>query len=131
MARKDAIAKLKSVLVSRRDALRKALDGDFSALQALRDQASGDVVAFALDSAQDVLNSQLAEVESRELKQIETAIKKMADGSYGICEMCEKNIPLARLNALPYAALCISCQTKVETLGEDWNREEENDEVFS
>ena len=131
MARKDAIAKLKSVLVSRRDALRKALDGDFSALQALRDQASGDVVDFALDSAQDELNSQLAEVESRELKQIETAIKKMADGSYGICEMCEKNIPLARLNALPYAALCISCQTKVETLGEDWNREEENDEVFS
>ena len=49
MARKDAIAKLKSVLVSRRDALRKALDGDFSALQALRDQASGDVVDFALD----------------------------------------------------------------------------------
>ena len=131
MARKDAIAKLKSVLVSRRDALRKALDGDFSALQALRDQASGDVVDFALDAAQDELNSQLAEVESRELKQIETAIKKMADGSYGICEMCEKNIPLARLNALPYAALCISCQTKVETLGEDWNREEENDEVFS
>ena len=131
MARKDAIAKLKSVLVSRRDALRKALDGDFSALQALRDQASGDVVDFALDSAQDELNSQLAEVESRELKQIETAIKKMADGSYGICEMCEKNIPLARLNALPYASLCISCQTKVETLGEDWNREEEHDEVFS
>ncbi|HCA50593.1 MAG TPA: molecular chaperone DnaK [Planctomycetaceae bacterium] len=131
MARKDAIAKLKSVLVSRRDALRKALDGDFSALQALRDQASGDVVDFALDSAQDELNSQLAEVESRELKQIETAIKKMADGSYGICEMCEKNIPLARLNALPYASHCISCQTKVETLGEDWNREEENDEVFS
>ena len=131
MARKDAIAKLKSVLVSRRDALRKALDGDFSALQALRDQASGDVVDFALYSAQDELNSQLAEVESRELKQIETAIKKMADGSYGICEMCEKNIPLARLNALPYASLCISCQTKVEPLGEDWNREEENDEVFS
>lgn len=131
MARKDAIAKLKSVLVSRRDALRKALDGDFSALQALREQASGDVVDFALDSAQDELNSQLAEVESRELKQIETAIRKMADGSYGICEMCEKNIPLARLNALPYASLCISCKTKVETLGEDWNREEENDEVFS
>ena len=131
MARKDAIAKLKSVLVSRRDALRKALDGDFSALQALRDQASGDVVDFALDSAQDELNSQLAEVESRELKQIELAISKMADGSYGNCEICEKNIPLARLQALPYASHCIACQTKVETLGEDWNREEENDEIFS
>mgnify|MGYP003300668034 CR=1 FL=1 len=60
MARKDAIAKLRMVLLGRRDALRKALDGEFSALQALRDQASGDVVDFALDSAQDELNSQLA-----------------------------------------------------------------------
>ena len=119
------------VLLGRRDALRKALDGDFSALQALRDQASGDVVDFALDSAQDELNSQLAEVESRELKQIETAISKISNGTYGLCELCQKNIPLARLQALPYASNCIECQTKVETLGEDWNREEENDEIFS
>ena len=131
MARKDAIAKLRMVLLGRRDALRKALDGDFSALQALRDQTSGDVVDFALDSAQDELNSQLAEVESRELKQIETAISKISNGTYGLCELCQKNIPLARLQALPYASNCIECQTKVETLGEDWNREEENDEIFS
>ena len=107
MARKDAIAKLRMVLLGRRDALRKALDGDFSALQALRDQASGDVVDFALDSAQDELNSQLAEVESRELKQIETAISKISNGTYGLCELCQKNIPLARLQALPYASNCI------------------------
>ena len=131
MARKDAIAKLRMVLLGRRDALRKALDGDFSALQALRDQASGDVVDFALDSAQDELNSQLAEVASRELKQIETAISMISNGTYGLCEFCQKNIPLARLQALPYASNCIECQTKVETLGEDWNREEENDEIFS
>jgi len=131
MARKDAIAKLETILMSRREALRKALDGDFSALQALREQASGDVVDFALDSAQDELNSQLAEVESRELKQIELAISKIAEGTYGLCEFCQKSIPLARLQALPYAANCITCQTKVETLGEDWNREEENNEIFS
>ena len=67
MARKDAIQNLKKVLIKRRDALRKALAGDLSVLNELREQTSGDVVDVALDSAQDEISSQLAEVESREL----------------------------------------------------------------
>ncbi len=71
MARKDAILNLKKVLIKRRNALRKALAGDLSMLKELREQTSGDVVDFALDSAQDEISSQLAEVESRELAYIE------------------------------------------------------------
>ena len=66
MARKDAMAKMRQVLILRRDALRKALAGDLSMLNDLREQSSGDVVDFALDSAQDEISSQLAQVESRE-----------------------------------------------------------------
>ena len=71
MARKDAILNLKTVLLKRRDALRKALAGDLSMLKELREQTTGDVVDLALDSAQDEISSQLAEVESRELAYIE------------------------------------------------------------
>ena len=53
MARKDAMAEMREVLLTRREALRKALNGDLSMLQDLREQSSGDVVDFALDSAQD------------------------------------------------------------------------------
>ena len=53
MGRKDAISNLREVLVRRRDALRKALAGDLSLLKELREQSGGDVVDFALDSAQD------------------------------------------------------------------------------
>jgi len=53
MARKDAILNLRQVLIKRRDALRQALAGDLSLLKELREQTSGDVVDFALDSAQD------------------------------------------------------------------------------
>jgi len=128
MARKDAIKSLKKVLVKRRDAMRKALAGDFSDLNALR-ETSGDAVDVALDSAQNELNSQLAEVENRELGQIEIALEKMQAGSFGLCEICEKNIPLARLQALPYATNCIDCQTKKEMYGEDWGIDE-NSEVY-
>mgnify|MGYP001035140541 FL=1 len=62
MSRKDAILNMRQVLIKRRDALRKALAGDLSLLRQLRAEASGDVVDAALDSVQDEISSQLAEV---------------------------------------------------------------------
>jgi DnaK suppressor protein len=114
MVRKDAILNLKKVLIKRRNALRKALAGDLSMLKELREQASGDIVDFALDSAQDEISSQLAEVESRELSYIEYALEQMREGQYGTCGGCKGKIPLARLQALPYAATCIECQRSAE-----------------
>ena len=114
MARKDAILNLKTVLLKRRDALRKALAGDLSMLKELREQTTGDVVDLALDSAQDEISSQLAEVESRELAYIEYALEQMREGRYGTCGGCNGKIPLARLKALPYAASCIECQRSAE-----------------
>jgi len=128
MARKDAILALRQILIKRRDALRTALAGDLSLLKELRGQTSGDVVDAALDTAQDEISSQLAEVESRELASIENALEQMRNGSYGLCEGCEEAIPLARLQALPYAVLCINCQREAEKRGEfnrgpqDWSR---------
>src|SRR5687768_5297315 len=107
MARKDAILSMRQILIKRRDALRKALAGDLSMLKELKEQTAGDVVDAALDCAQDEINSQLAEVESRELASIENALERMRSGNYGVCEVCEEAIPLARLQALPYATLCI------------------------
>ncbi len=115
MARKDSIIKLHTLLVNRRDALRKALAGDLSLLRALPEQTGGDVVDAALDAAQDEISSKLAEVESRELVLIDTAIERIQEGTYGQCEVCNNKIPLARLNALPYAMTCIECQRAVET----------------
>jgi DnaK suppressor protein len=128
MSRKDAILNMRQILIKRRDALRKALAGDLSLLKELRAQTSGDVVDAALDSVQDEISSQLAEVESRELSRIEYALERMREGQFGVCEGCSTNIPMARLNALPYATLCIKCQREAERQGAgassdvDWSR---------
>jgi len=128
MPRTDSIANLRQVLIRRRDALRKALAGDLSSLKELRQQTGGDVVDAALDAAQDEICSQLAEVESRELAYIDNALERMREGQYGVCEGCEDGIPMARLQALPYATLCIQCQREAERTGEtlngaaDWGR---------
>lgn len=117
MSRKESIQSLRQILIKRRDALRKALAGDLSLLKELRGQTSGDVLDAALDTAQDEISSQLAEVESRELAHIENALEKMRDGDYGTCEGCSEAIPLARLQALPYATTCIKCQREAEKSG--------------
>lgn len=122
MSRKEAIFKLKQVLLNRRDALRSALEGDLSALTELS-LATGELADVALDSAHEEVTSQMAEVESRELGLIEEALNRLYAGHYGNCEECEKPIPLARLEALPYASHCIKCQVQVEKNGgRDWSR---------
>jgi DnaK suppressor protein len=128
MARKDSIDNIRTLLVTRRDALRRALAGDLSLLKQLREQTGGDVVDAALDAAQDEISSQLAEVESRELGSIEKALERIREGSYGVCEVCSNKITLTRLKALPYATSCIECQRAAENgaggfgYDGDWSR---------
>lgn len=114
MMRKSYFLTLQNVLIRRRDAIRSALAGDWSMLQELRTRSKSDIGDFAVDAVQDEITSQLAEVETRELAHIENALERMHAGAYGICENCDEEIPLARLQALPYATMCIRCQREVE-----------------
>src|SRR5436305_12000777 len=86
MARKDALLRLHSRLVARRDALRKALNGDHTSLREIASMdVVGDNVDAAVDTANDEISSQLAEIESRELEQIEHALERIVRGVYGRC----------------------------------------------
>ncbi len=118
MARKDALLRLTSRLVARRDALRKAINGDLDSFRKFSSVSGvGDNVDAAVDSANDEISSQLVEIESRELSQIEHALQRIGAGVYGRCEFCGGKISEARLNALPYTNSCIDCQRENERLG--------------
>lgn len=47
--------------------------------------------------------------------QIDAALSRLGDGSYGICERCGQPIAAERLEAKPYAAYCIGCQSLIES----------------
>jgi DnaK suppressor protein len=120
MTRKSSIEEMRLILTQRRNALVQALSGDDSLLKKFSQQQSGgDVVDFASDTAFGELSSQLAEVENRELQHVEAALKKIKDGTYGKCDACKGNIPLARLQAIPYAVYCIKCKRAAEDAGID------------
>jgi DnaK suppressor protein len=118
MARKDALLRLHARLMTRRDALRKALNGDLDSLREYKSTFDvGDSVDAAVDTANDEISSQLVELESRELEQIERALDRIVHGVYGRCEFCSGKILEARLNALPYTNACIDCQRESERNG--------------
>ncbi len=43
------------------------------------------------------------------------ALRRMAEGTYGVCASCGKNIPLGRLRNVPHARFCIPCQRRTAT----------------
>ncbi len=52
--------------------------------------------------------------EKNALDQIEAAIERIEDGSYGRCDTCGVKIPNSRLQAIPYAAQCVRCASEEE-----------------
>jgi DnaK suppressor protein len=128
MARRDALLRLHKSLTGRRTELRKRLGMELEDLgYTKQNSTAGDSADAAFDSSGEELASQLAELESRELRQIERAIKSLKQGTYGLCEVCSCKIPIARLNALPYSTLCITCQREMEHSGGWHDRQDVDD----
>jgi DnaK suppressor protein len=129
MARREALLRLHKTLLARRSSLRKTLAGELADLRNAKTE-SGDTADVAFDAGSEEISTQLAELEARELTQIERALARMKQGIYGVCELCQCKIPVARLNALPYSTTCIECQREMETYpgweggpgGRDWEK---------
>ena len=79
-----------------------------------KDAASspGDELDEARSLAEIETHAGLIELAESRLKAIDSALQRLERGVYGICEECGKEIPLERLQVLPFAAYCIDCQRK-------------------
>ncbi len=71
----------------------------------------GDLSTLSLESD---LSVSLATRYSNMLKQIDQALERVEEGSYGLCEDCGEKIDHRRLKILPFSPYCVSCQTRME-----------------
>jgi DnaK suppressor protein len=127
MARRDALLRLYKALTARRNELLKRLGGKLDELSGDQPGVSaGDSADMAFGTESKEVVSQLAELESRELNQIERARARLRQGTYGVCEMCHQKIPITRLNALPFSTTCVQCQRGMETYGAPGDRRGRN-----
>ncbi len=68
----------------------------------------------ASDYANLTMNLNLAERDTKYLKQLEDALDRIERGVYGICVVCKNIIPMVRLEAVPTANKCIECKNEVK-----------------
>src|SRR5687768_16428070 len=90
------------------------IDRDVNALTQDMEDEGGVPTTHPADEGTDVSDieryqTMRVDLEAR-LEQVRSAQARMADGTYGTCANCGKKIPVARLEALPHATLCIDCQ---------------------
>jgi len=91
------------------------------ALHHNRMEASGEVSSMPThmadlgsDNYEQEFNLNLIQNEQETLRDIEDALAKIEDGTYGVCESCESPIQKTRLKALPQARLCLDCKRQEE-----------------
>jgi RNA polymerase-binding transcription factor DksA len=119
--KKEILEKLKGKLLERR----KQLLVDVTNIQTnslrRRDDASGDLSAMPIhmaDIGSDTFEKEFAvdliESEQEELREIDAALERMVDGSFGVCEVCSAVLTYQRLMAVPYARLCVDCKRHEE-----------------
>ena len=107
-------------------ALRARLRGDVNqmadaALNKSRSAANGDLSSMPIhmadigsDNFEQEFTLSLMQSEGGTLEQIEVALERIEDGTYGLCEQCGGRIPKQRLNAIPYAVMCVKCASQSE-----------------
>jgi len=118
MQKRTALLRLRKTLLARWMDLHEKLADELANLCDFKAaDHTGDSADVAFETSSDEMSSQLAELDAHELSQIERALARMKQGAYGVCENCERMITPARLNALPYATLCINCERLMEPKG--------------
>jgi len=81
---------------------------------------SGDKVDQAIASLEREDTSMHLQAEISELHEIQDALKRIERGEYGVCENCGKAIGAPRLQALPFATLCLKCKQEEEEAAEGY-----------
>jgi RNA polymerase-binding transcription factor DksA len=84
----------------------------------IRDSELAHVDNHPGDTAGDLLEEEIEETEEIFIEEGERRIaearRALAEGSYGICKGCGRDIPAARLEAMPEAVRCVECQRRFE-----------------
>ena len=119
---KKELTEFRKLLLKRKEEI---LDGiqhiSDDTLKKSQKEASGDISGYTYhmaDVATDTYDREfslgLASNERKIIYELDDALKKLEDGTFGVCEDCKSSISKIRLKAVPYARLCVKCQEKKE-----------------
>lgn len=120
--RKTELQRFRKLLLQERDRVSRSFANHEKIIKHADDQSglevgkahSNHMADQGSDEIQYETTIQFANTEGRYLYNIEEALRRIEDGTYGVCQSCRQSIGLARLQRLPYTRLCIDCKEKEE-----------------
>ena len=113
----EALAAFESSLRRRRETLAQEVER----MESEQAESSGDISSVPIhpadlgtESFDRALSLERIESNREEIREIEEALERLRAGAYGSCDRCRRPIPRERLEAIPYARLCLVCKRKEE-----------------
>lgn len=104
--------KYRIALMARAAELRESL----ARRQAIQIEAAADDMDRTIQAAARDLAILGLDEDHRKLRGVEAALRRIDHGTFGECQRCEEPIAERRLNAVPWAALCLGCQEEADHL---------------
>lgn len=112
---RDSMTEMREILLNMRKSLLGAVrenvkeESDY-----LKTPATGDIYDLATTERERELSLLLGDRAREQLNEIDEALRRIEDGSYGYCEECGEKIGIGRLKAMPFTQLCVECKSKME-----------------
>ena len=109
-------ATYRKVLLEKRKNVMAGLGIKFDTLAKMGRVAEEDQAQISHD---EFISLRLNSLDYVQLRMIEEALDRIEAGDYGICHSCEEPIPAKRLEALPWAKYCVTCQESLGSMQDD------------
>ncbi|MDL0088415.1 RNA polymerase-binding protein DksA [Campylobacter gastrosuis] len=104
----------KKLLEDRKIQIKKNIADASKEVDSMRSSGASDEMDIALINTDELIEQSISAQQKAELDEIDRALSKIFNQTYGVCEMCEEEIATARLKAKPHARYCIVCREIVE-----------------
>ncbi|MGB3751433.1 MAG: RNA polymerase-binding protein DksA [Arcobacteraceae bacterium] len=110
MVKEKQIILLKNQLINRRKQLTEGVSSSQSLLKELLSESFTDDTDYAEISSDSHNMSAITNNQRKEINEIDIALKKIENKTYGVCDMCGEEIGIQRLKAKPHAIFCVHCR---------------------
>ena len=111
----DFIEKMEKALSDlKREIISNLVAGNEDFKNIVEDMDPKDLADVASDDIDRKMIEAIGSQELKRLRMIDSALTRIQQGKYGLCIKCGKKIPHERLEAIPYALMCIECKTAEE-----------------
>jgi DnaK suppressor protein len=112
---KSQLNEFKNLLLKKKEEVLQSANTKKVAVEDVESTRKGDWIDQSSEDNDIYINIRLRQTDTKVLRAIDQALARIEDGTFGNCASCRQPIPPARLQAVPWARVCVKCKEKQES----------------